>query len=102
MKLIIMCCVAIVSFCCISCEGSRIAQGIVLDKLTLKPLDSVVCIALSSDDKMITDSTGKFSLTNPMGGCVPNCKDIIIQLSKTGYKTITLTNPSDSIFYLER
>jgi hypothetical protein len=102
MKLIIMCCVAIVSFCCVSCEGSRFAEGIILDKLTAKPLDSVVCIALSGEDKMITDSTGKFRLTNPMGGCVPKCKEIIIQLSKTGYKTATFTNPSDSIFYLER
>lgn len=85
-----------------SCEGYRSVHGIVKDKTTSLPIDSVFCKALTSDAQFYTDSSGKFGLKNRMGGCVPHCKDIIIQFTKKGYKDLTLTNPTDTIFYLER
>ena len=94
--------VIVVSNCMMSCEGFRCAAGTVIDKNTNKALDSVFCETLTSARSMYTDSTGKFNLCNEMSGCIPKCKDIVIRISKAGYKTITLENPRDSVFYLEK
>jgi hypothetical protein len=85
-----------------ACEGFRSAHGIVKDKVTGKPLDSVACFAPTARITIITDSSGKFDVQNAMGGCIPDCKDIIVQFSKRGYKTLEVTNPTDSVFFLER
>ena len=86
-----------------SCEGYRCGNGIVLDKTTNKPLDSVYCEVLTGVQTMYTDSTGKFDLCNPISGCVPDCKDITIRFSRNGYKSISVDNPvDDAIIYLER
>ena len=92
----------LLSFLITSCEGYRCGEGRVLDKTTSKPLDSVYCEVLTGVQKMYTDSAGKFHLCNRISGCVPQCKDITIRFSKTGYKTITLENPEEENIYLER
>jgi hypothetical protein len=86
----------------ISCEGFGCAAGRVIDKNTNSSLDSVYCETLTGIKNMYTDSSGKFKLCNQMGGCMPKCADIIIRLSKAGYKTVTLKNPIDSLFYMKR
>ncbi|TWV97952.1 hypothetical protein [Chitinophaga pinensis] len=86
----------------VSCEGYSCASGVILDKETKLPLDSVYIRVLSDDDKsMYTDSTGKFSMCNGMGACFPDCKDIVVEFSKAGYGTVAFKEPHDSIFYLE-
>ena len=86
-----------------SCEGYRCGTGMVLDKATNKPLDSVHCEVLTGVQAMYTDSTGKFDLCNRISGCVPDCLDLTIKFSKNGYKSFSITNPGDeSIIYMER
>ena len=86
-----------------SCEGYRCGSGVVLDKTTNKPMDSVYCEVLTGVQTMYTDSTGKFDLCNRMSGCVPDCLDITIRFSKNGYKSFSINNPGDdSIIYMER
>ena len=85
-----------------SCEGYKCGTGHVVDKLTSKPLDSVFCEAITGVQTQYTDSAGTFELCNRMSGCVPQCKDISIQFSKPGYKTIVVENPEDAVIYLER
>lgn len=85
------------------CEEYKCADGIVRDKLTNLPLDSVLTEVTTGAKTLYTDSTGKFEVYNKMGGCVPNCKDLIIRFSKTDYQTITLTNPgTDEIVWMEK
>lgn len=91
-----------VSLLVVSCEGYRSAHGTVRDKDTKQLLDSVVCFCVSSDMQVITDTTGYFSVHNPMGGCMPDCRDIIVRFSKNNYKTLQLVNPTDTIIYLEK
>ena len=79
------------------CEGYRCAKGVVRDKLTGNPLDSVLVNAISGDTKTYTDANGKFGICNPLGGCMTHCKDIMVEFSKAGYKTTTLQNPADSV-----
>jgi hypothetical protein len=86
-----------------SCEGSRCGNGIVLDKQTSQPLDSVICTVVTNNGwQDVTDSTGHFATCNAIGGCVPHCRDIEIEFSKTGYKTIRVENPDSAVIYLER
>jgi hypothetical protein len=85
-----------------ACEGYRTAAGVVKDKGSNRPIRGVVCTLLSGQTFMITDSTGRYSLQNPMGGCMPHCKDIIIRFDKSGYKIVEYTNPTDSIIFLEK
>lgn len=87
-----------------SCEGYRCADGIVKDKLTNLPLDSVLINVTSSGERVVyTDTTGTFDVCNRMGGCVPECKRIVVTFSKDGYKTVTLTNPErQTIVQLEQ
>lgn len=87
---------------CCSCEGYRSARGVIKDKTSFRPLDSVVIYNTTNDVWYVTDTSGRFEVHNGMGGCVPHCKDIIVRFVKTGYKTQELTNPQDTIFYLER
>lgn len=86
----------------VSCEGYRCGEGIVYDSQTNLPLDSVLCKVSKGDEKVYTDSTGKYNLCNPFGGCVPDCPDIVIEFSKTGYKSQKVTNPNKSDIYLEK
>ena len=84
-----------------ACEGYRTARGQIVDSVTKQPLDSVKCEILTAASQVVyTDSIGKFSARNNFGGCIPNCKDITIRLSKAKYNEQIITNPVDTIFYL--
>ena len=81
----------IVCFIILSCEGNRIAKGIVYDTETMEPLDSVYCENLSTDKPyvMYTDSTGSYFMSGDFAGCVPECPDLIVRFSKPGRNTTT-------------
>lgn len=84
------------------CEGMRCADGSIFDNDTGEPIDSVFCKVLTGTEEVYSDNTGYYSLCNDFGGCVPDCKDIIIEYSKPGYITKELTNPNRDDVYLER
>ena len=85
------------------CEGSKCGEGIVADKQTGLPLDSVKCDVITGTYHIYTDSTGNFEICNPMGGCTFGCKDITIEFSKPGYKTVLKTNDAcNGTVYLEK
>ncbi|MGC4232172.1 MAG: hypothetical protein QM594_04270 [Niabella sp.] len=90
--------------CLESCEGYKCADGTVIDKATNLPLDSVLVEVVTAGSRTIyTDTSGKFDVCNRMGGCVPNCKDIMVKFSKNNYKTVTLTNPEkDAIVIMDK
>jgi len=99
-KLSLVLSLAIVLLC--ACEGNRYVRGVVKDKNTGRLLDSVLCHATTSGMKVVTDSTGHFEVRNPRGGCIPDCKDIVVQFTRMGYKMLEVVNPSDTIFYLQK
>lgn len=92
----------VLSLLLVACEGYRSAYGFVKDKTTGKPLDSVTCFVPTASRTVYTDTTGWFEVSNGMAGCTPECKDIIVRFSKTGYKPMEVTNPADTVFFLER
>ena len=90
----------------ISCDRWNCGNGIVVDSITLKPVKGVTAKSFGRkvSDKsyyveMETDSTGKFEGTTGNTGF---CHDLIIELSKTGYKTTTIRNPKDITVRLEK
>ena len=83
-----------------SCEGYRCAEGIIYDSQTIEPIDSVFCKVITGDETQYSDSLGFYDLCNPFGGCVPDCPDIVVEFSKTGYTTKKVTNPGD--IYLDK
>ena len=86
-----------------SCEGYSAANGIVMDKATNLPLDSVLCNVTTGNMQVYTDSTGKYDVHNRMGGCVGGCKDIVVEFSKRNYKTvIKIQNDASGIIYMEK
>jgi hypothetical protein len=52
-----------------SCEGYRCADGIVMDKLTGRPLDSILIEVVTASKHIYTDTSGKFGACNKMAGC---------------------------------
>lgn len=84
------------------CEGYKCGNGTVIDKASGLPLDSVLCNAITGDDKVYTDTSGRFDVCNKFGGCMPNCKDIVVEFSKPGYQTTRVENPVDLTVVLER
>jgi hypothetical protein len=86
-----------------SCEGYKCGAGIVKDKQTGHPLDSVFCNVKTGTQNMYTDSTGSFEVCNRMGGCMFGCKDITIEFSKTGYKKLIKSNEDcNGTIFLEK
>jgi len=86
-----------------SCEGYRCAEGIIYNSDTKEPIDSVLCTVISGRDIQYSDSFGKYSVCGPFGGCIAGCKDIIVEFSKTGYITKTITNPKfNSDIFLDK
>ncbi len=86
-----------------SCEGRSCADGMVLDKSTNQPLDSVNVTINNDYNYIYTDSTGKFNLCTKMNSCMPKCKDATVTFSKSGYQTIVLVNPpSDHKVFMEK
>ena len=80
---------------CLACEGNRVGEGFVVNQKTFQPIDSVCIEVLSGDDKIYSDSTGYYYVSNPFGKCIPNCTDIRIKYSKSGYQTFVRNNPVD-------
>lgn len=91
-----MCLLFLSGSLCQGCEGYRCADGIVLDKSTNQPLDSILVEVIIASELIYTDATGAFDVCNQFGGCMPACKDIEVQFSKNGYKTVTLINPKQA------
>ena len=92
----------VMSIFIMSCEGYRCGDGKVYDADTLEPLDSVFCEVLTGSETQYTDSTGHFDVCNNLGGCVPDCSDIKIRFTKSGYKSKEIKNPENTDIYLTR
>lgn len=89
-----------------SCDCWRFGSGVVVDRHTNKPLDSVFAKSYvhkidtsSYRSTMSTDSTGQFSGSTGNTGF---CQDLVIELSKNGYYTQTVTNPTKDTIRLQR
>lgn len=104
---------SIISFCFLicSCDCVQEASGIVLDKTTGLPLDSVAIGKLGKEDPsqpysylhVYTDSTGRYEYGDISGGLF-GCPDLKLFFFKNGYKTAGLTFPSatqNDTIYLE-
>ena len=85
---------------CISCEGQSCARGDVKDQTSNLAIDSVYVHVINGTQTMYTDSSGKFGVCGEFGSCMSGCKDIVIEFSKSGYKTQTLQNPEPGIIVL--
>lgn len=83
-----------------SCEGYSCGEGVIYDKITEQPIDSVLCKVLTGSETQHSDSLGRYEVCNPFGGCVPDCPDIVVEFSKPGYRTTKVKNPKD--IYLDR
>ena len=79
-----------------SCEGYSTAKGLVRDKATDMPLDSVLCKVTPSEMQVYTDSSVKYDVHNPMGGCAGGCKDIAVEFAKKDFKTVIRTQENAS------
>ena len=96
----------------LGCEGYRVTKGTVVDKKTNRPLPGVLCEALepnpyvlhnkalSTAEPACTDMTGAFQMHGELGGCLPECPDIVVRFSKEGYDTLQVKNPTVSRFCL--
>lgn len=95
----------------VSCDCNQKASGIVLDKMTKKPIDNVSIDKYEKADTnklssrlILTDETGQFSYHNISGGLC-GCPDVEIYFNKDGYKETKMTLKSFSendTIYLER
>ena len=84
-----------------SCECNRTAHGLVLDKTTQLPIDSVLVKGLESVYyDSYSDETGNYFMTTGMIGAVGGCPDMKISFSKEGYYDITVVNPGEDIIYM--
>jgi hypothetical protein len=82
------------------CEGVKCGIGTVYDSNTKIPLDSVSCVS-NGEERIYTDSTGRFNLCGPFGGCLNGCPKVEIDFSKKGYRSQKVTTDFTRI-YLER
>jgi hypothetical protein len=86
-----------------SCEGYKCGEGVVKDKQSGQLLDSVFCNVTTGKENFYTDSAGTFEVCNQMSGCMFGCKDITIEFSKTGYKSVLKSNEDcNGTIYLEK
>lgn len=85
-----------------ACEGFSTAKGLICDLKTKKPIVSIKCHVLSGTETCYTDVSGYYEVSNEFGGCIPKCKEIIVEFSKNGYKTKRITNPVSDTIYLEK
>ncbi|MDR2836885.1 MAG: hypothetical protein LBV69_11990 [Bacteroidales bacterium] len=86
-----------------SCEGERCANGTVMESKSQSVLKDVKCYNITSKEIIYTNENGQFSTCIHFLGFTRNEPDIIIEFSKYGYKTQTITNPvENSVIYLEK
>jgi hypothetical protein len=66
------------------------------------PLNQILIEANNyhENEQIYTDSVGRFVVDGAFGGCMPDCPDIIIKLSKKGYQSMEIKNSTDTVFYL--
>jgi hypothetical protein len=85
-----------------NCEGYQILHGVIKDKATGLPIDSVLCNVINDEAgaEKYTNRLGQFEVTGPFGGCLSDCPDIVIRFSKAGYKALEIKNTHDTVFYL--
>lgn len=81
-----------------SCEGEKGGDGIVYDKNTGLPLDSVSYKCIETGKLKYTDSLGNWEMYGPFGSCVSDCPDFNVEFSKSGYETQTIQNPDNNIY----
>jgi hypothetical protein len=85
------------------CEGYRTSTGIVRDRATNLPMDSVFCVVTTGTERKVTGEDGFFSVQNDVDNCFKKCQDLNIEFSKNGYKKSYATNPGkDVVIYMER
>lgn len=90
-----------------SCDCVRDASGIVLDKTTGQPVDSVAIGELGKPHDYLhyySDSTGRYTYSDISGGLF-GCPDLNLVFFKDGYKILRLRFPSatqNDTVYLER
>ena len=70
-----------------SCDCRQQAQGIILDKKTKKPIDSVYVHKLGEQQGEYSDSTGSYKISEIDGG-IFGCPVLKLAFYKIGYKTI--------------
>jgi hypothetical protein len=85
----------------LSCEGLSEGSGIVVDKSSKKPVAKAT-VKNNFGQSTETDSAGVFFSSSSLVGCVPKCPDITVEISKTGFKTISLKNPWRDTIFLEK
>jgi len=97
--------IGLTAFVCLilntSCEGTRVANGTVVDKSSNMPLDSVLCVVIETNAFSYTDAEGNYNLEGPFGGCGKECQDMTVEFSKEGYETMTILNPGSSAVQME-
>jgi len=81
-----------------SCDCRQTASGIVADKTTRLPIDSVY-IHKTDGDSVYSDSLGNFKIEAISGGLL-GCPLMALEFSKKNYRTNTrqIGNEKDSIF----
>ena len=82
------------------------AEGIVLDKNTKMPIDSVTIVSTNTPDnvKIFSTKTGQFKFNKTSGG-ITDCPDLTLYFYKKGFKQNRSTFKSNSVndtIYLEK
>ena len=87
-----------------SCDCNQIVEGIVLDKDTKQPVDSVYIQNIQKHyDKSFTNEKGHFVIRSISGG-IGGCPTMKLELTKGSYETKTLEIESgkrDTIYLLK-
>ncbi len=84
----------------LSCEGTNVAKGSVVEDSTNEVLDSVLCKVIETGEVTYTDSQGEYYLNGPFGSCVRDCPDMTVEYSKEGFLTIEKVNPGKETIHL--
>ena len=81
-----------------SCEGEKGGDGVVYDKISGIPLDSVSYRCIETEEIKYTDSLGNWEMYGPFGSCLSDWPDFNVEFSKPGYETQTFQNPDNDIY----
>ncbi|WP_417352824.1 carboxypeptidase-like regulatory domain-containing protein [Flavobacterium alkalisoli] len=88
----------------ISCDCYQVAEGIVIDKETKKPLKNVVVYNKNKPyNKKQTDSLGKFELSGISGGMF-GCPPMKVIIEKAGYTSgeVEISSGEEKTIELEK